>query len=65
MMNTGNTHTVAEVCGDAEIKAFLGRLGFEPGSIVTVVSEKRGNLIVSVKDSRVALTKGVANNIMV
>ena len=40
-------------------------LGFVEGGSVTVVSEMGGNLIVNVKDTRVALSKSMANRIMV
>ena len=43
----------------------LRELGFVPGGTVTVVSEIEGNLIVNVKDSRVAIGKDMANKIMV
>ncbi len=48
-----------------EIKNFLKGLGFVEGSNVSVISENGGNLIVNVKDSRVAIGKEMANKIMV
>ena len=44
---------------------FLETLGFVVGGTVTVVSEINGNMIVNVKDSRVAIGKDMANKIMV
>mgnify|MGYP000162725417 FL=1 len=44
---------------------FLERLGFVVGAIVTVISEIQGNLIVNVKDSRVAIGKDMAAKILV
>ena len=44
---------------------FLERLGFVVGAIVTVISEIQGNLIVNVKDSRVAIGKDMAGKILV
>ncbi|MFR5081524.1 MAG: FeoA domain-containing protein [Anaerobutyricum hallii] len=51
--------------GKAETKKFLETLGFVVGGVVTVVSEISGNMIVNVKDSRVAIGKDMANKIMV
>ena len=53
------------VGGKEETRRFLEKLGFVPGGTVTVVSEIEGNLIVNVKDSRVAIGKDMANKIMV
>jgi ferrous iron transport protein A len=47
------------------VKRHLQELGFVPGSYVTVVSEIGGNLIVNVKESRVAVDKQLAQKIMV
>ena len=44
---------------------FLENLGFVTGGVVTVISEIGGNMIVNVKDSRVAIGKDMANKIMV
>ena len=46
-------------------RKFLENLGFVQGATVTVVSEISGNMIVNVKDSRVAIGKDMANRIMV
>ena len=48
-----------------ETRRFLENLGFVPGGEVTVVSEIDGNMIVNIKDSRVAIGKDMANKIMV
>ena len=48
-----------------ETRRFLESLGFVVGGYVTVVSEMNGNLIVNVKESRVAISKEMANRIMV
>ena len=56
---------VRHVGGSPEIKKHLEDLGFTVGSEVTVVSSLAGNLIVKVKDSRVALGKDLAGNILV
>ena len=65
MANPGEPVTIKKIGGKAETKKFLETLGFVGGGVVTVVSEINGNLIVNVKDSRVAIGKDMANKIMV
>ncbi len=65
MARIGETNTIKRVGGKAETRKFLENLGFVTGGFVTVVSEISGNLILNVKDSRVALGKDMANKIMV
>ena len=57
--------TIKKIGGKQETKKFLETLGFVVGGTVTVVSEINGNMIVNVKDSRVAIGKDMANKIMV
>lgn len=56
---------IRKIGGKEETRLFLERLGFVVGAIVTVVSEIQGNLIVNVKDSRVAIGKDMASKILV
>ena len=65
MVKPGETNTIKKVGGKEETRIFLENLGFVTGGEVTVVSEIEGNLIVNVKDSRVAIGKDMANRIMV
>ena len=65
MMNIGEKGMVTNVTGKDETRRFLENLGFVRGSEVTVVSEISGNMIVNVKDARVAIDKTMANRIMV
>lgn len=65
MVKPGETNTIKKVGGKEETRKFLENLGFVTGGEVTVVSEIEGNLIVNVKDSRVAIGKDMANRIMV
>lgn len=51
--------------GNPETRQFLENLGFVVGGIITVISEIGGNLIVNVKDSRVAIGKDMAAKIIV
>ena len=65
MVNTGEPNVIKKVGGKEETKRFLENLGCVAGGLVTVVSEIGGNMIVNVKDSRVAIGKDMANKIMV
>ena len=65
MAKVGEKNTIKRIGGREETKKFLENLGFVTGSVVTVVSEISGNMILNVKDSRVALGKDMANKIMV
>ncbi len=65
MAKAGETVTIRKITGRDEIRQHLAELGFVVDSDVTVVSEIAGNLILQVKDSRIALDKGMASRIMV
>lgn len=65
MINEGATGTVARVGGKEDTRRFLENLGFVPGVSVTVISRLGGNMIVNVKDSRIAIGNDMANKIMV
>ncbi len=65
MASQGEPVTIKKIGGKQEIKKFLETLGFVVGGTITVVSEINGNMIVNVKDSRVAIGKDMANKIMV
>ena len=65
MAETGKASIIHKVGGREETRRFLENLGFVAGGEVTVVSEIGGNMIVNVKDSRVAIGKDMANRILV
>ena len=65
MAKSGETVTVRKISGKDEVRQHLAELGFVVDSDVTVVSEIAGNLIVQVKDSRIALDKTMATRIMI
>lgn len=65
MMEAGKPNVIKKVGGKEETRRFLENLGFVVGGTVTVISETDGNMIVNVKDSRVAIDKDMANKIMV
>ena len=65
MANAGEPNIIKKVGGKEETRKFLENIGFVTGGTVTVVSETGGNMIVNVKDSRVAIGKDMANKIMI
>ena len=65
MVREGESNVIKKVGGKEETKRFLENLGFVAGGKVTVISEIGGNIIVNVKDSRVAIGRDMANKIMV
>ncbi|WP_295742982.1 FeoA family protein [uncultured Oscillibacter sp.] len=65
MVKPGETVTIRKITGKDEIRQYLAELGFVTDCAVTVVSEIAGNLILQVKDSRVALDRTMANRIMI
>ena len=65
MAKNGERNIIKKVGGKEETRKFLEKLGFVVGDVVTVVSEVGGNVIVSIKDSRIAIGKEMANKIMV
>lgn len=65
MARTGEKNIIRKIGGKEETRRFLENLGFVAGGDVTVVSEIGGNMIVNVKDSRVAIGKDMANKIMI
>ena len=65
MAKAGETITIRKISGKDEMRRHLAELGFVVDSNVTVINEIAGNLIVQVKDSRIALDKTMANRIMI
>lgn len=65
MAQVGETNCIQKITGKDEVRQHLAELGFVTGSEVTVLSRIAGNLILSVKDSRIALDQAMANRIIV
>ena len=65
MAKIGEENLIKKLGGKTETRQFLENLGFVVGGAVTVVAEISGNVIVNVKDSRVAVGREMANKIMV
>ncbi len=61
----GESNIIKKIGGNPDTRKFLENLGFVAGGEVRVISEISGNVIVNVKDSRVAVSKEMASKIMV
>ena len=65
MAKEGEVNLIKKIGGREDARRFLENLGFVVGGGVTVVSQISGNVIVNVKDSRVAISREMANKIMI
>ena len=65
MVKKGEANIIKKIGGKEDTKKFLGNIGLVVGAAVTVISEIKGNMIVEVKNSRVAIGKDMANKIIV
>ena len=65
LASVGEENMIKKVGGNPETRQFLESLGFVAGSMVTVISEISGNVIVNVKEARVAVSKEMAAKIMI
>lgn len=65
MAKIGESNMIKKIGGREDTKKFLENLGFVTGGKVTVISEISGNMILKVKDSRVALSKDMTNKILI
>lgn len=64
MAKNGETVRIKKITGKDDVRQHLAELGFVVDSIITVVSQMGGNLILQVKDSRIALDKSMAMRII-
>ena len=65
MAKPGETVTIRRITGKDEVRQHLAELGFVVDESVTVISEIAGNLILQVKESRIALDITLANRVMI
>lgn len=65
MAQEGENNLIKRIGGKDEIRRFLGTLGFVEGASVMVVSQNNGNVIVNIKESRVAISREMAMKIMI
>lgn len=65
MARQGEVTSIKRVGGKEEVRRHLENMGFVPGTDVTVVSVNNGNVIVNVKEARVAISREMAGKIMI
>lgn len=65
LANTGEANAIKKIGGKEETKKFLESLGFVVGGNIIVVAKNNGNVIVNVKESRVAISNEIANRIII
>lgn len=65
MADYGKEMKIIKVAGHEETRRHLESLGFVEGAVVTVINSLGGSLIINIKNSRIAISKGAANKIMV
>lgn len=65
LADVGEENTIKKIGGNAEVKQHLENLGFVVGGSVTVITALGGNVIVNVKESRIAISEEMARKIMV
>ncbi len=65
LVNKGEENIIRKVGGNPEVRTHLENLGFVPGSSVKIIASMGGNLIVNIKESRIAISKEMASKIMV
>ena len=65
MAGIGEPNTIQKIGGNEETRRFLANLGFVTGEEISVVSAISGNVIVNVKDARVAVNSDMARHIMI
>lgn len=65
MAKTGDVVTIKKITGRDQVRQHLAELGLVVDETISVVSELAGNLILQVKDSRIAIDKSMANRIMI
>lgn len=65
LANIGENHIIKKIGGKPEVKKHLENLGFVVGGVVTVINTLGGNVIVNVKEARVAISREMAQRIMI
>ena len=65
MANAGEAVTIRRVTGSDDVRQHLAELGFVVGETITVISRNGGNLILQVKDSRVAIDQSMGNRVII
>ena len=63
--NIGENNIIKKITGSAEVKRHLENLGFVPGGNVSIISTNAGNIIVNVKETRIAISEEMGRRILV
>lgn len=65
LVNPNEENTIRKIGGSPEVRKHLENLGFVVGSNVTVITEMAGNLVVKVKEARIAVSREMAQKIYI
>ena len=65
LCDVGEKNIIKKIGGNPETKKHLENLGFVVGATVTIITSLAGNVIVNIKDSRIAISEEMARKIMV
>lgn len=65
MADVGEEYVIKKVNGVPDVKSHLEDLGFVPGAVISIMTVMGGNVIVNIKDSRIAISEELARKIMV
>ena len=65
MANAGEIVKIFRITGSDAVRQYLSELGFVPGETITVISKNGGNLILQVKDGRIAIDRSMSSRVMV
>lgn len=63
--NIGENNIIKKITGSAEVKRHLENLGFVPGGNVSIISANAGNIIVNVKETRIAISEEMGRRIFI
>jgi ferrous iron transport protein A len=65
LLKSGESGVVKRIAGKGDTKRFLESLGFTVGAPVSVISEINGNMVLSIRDTRIALDRNMAKRIVI
>ena len=65
VLGDGNEGVIKRIGGKPEVRKHLENLGFIVGDTVSVITEQNGNIIVKVKEARIAISREMASKIFV
>ena len=65
MVSDGESFLIKKIMGKEEVRRFLENLGFVAGAQISLISKNCGNVIVQIKESRIAISKEMARKIIV